>query len=251
VPPSDPTSIFEPAPPSLAPLSQATAVVSLPSGRTEITPGGDPWTREFTDGDMEGPTVAVDGPLPGGSDMEATHSDHASDMEATHAALREDPLVDQQKTADLSALVKIPAPPPRRPSVMPPAPLPPPVATHLRSGESPIAVPYPSGENPIVQHRSGENPIVQHRSGESPIVQHRSGESPIAIPQVSATFRDPAPAQAWLPHQAPPPPPPPEAELTLWQQLSKPSPIVLAEIGLAALVLITLSIGGCLILRSR
>ena len=51
-------------------------------------------------------------------------------------------------------------------------------------------------------------------------------------------------AQAgWLPHQEPPLPRPAEAV--------KPQAIRIAEIGLAALVVITLSIGGCLLMQHR
>ena len=76
-----------------------------------------------------------------------------------------------------------------------------------------------------------------------------SGSAPIPPPpSVNARMREQAAPFAtgqpgWLPHQEPPRLPPPEA--------AKPQAIRIAELGLAALVVITLSIGGCILLRSR
>jgi len=63
----------------------------------------------------------------------------------------------------------------------------------------------------------------------------------------AATREQPTPAPrgqpGWLPHREPPRPPPPEPV--------KPRAIRIAELALAALVVITLSIGGCLLMQNR
>ncbi|MDF2693631.1 MAG: hypothetical protein K0S65_2014, partial [Labilithrix sp.] len=148
--------------------------------------GHDPWTAEFTDGDMEGPTVAT------------------------------------TETPAVLLAPRAPAPTPARPE---PAFQEKDIKRTMRL-DRPQPAPAPPVRPPHHAY-AATLPIAPSRSGEHPLPPHPASH-----------------AASWLPPQAPQPP-------RMLAPPVKPQAIRIAEIGLAALVVITLSIGGCILLRNR
>lgn len=203
----------------------------------------DPWTAEFTAGDMEGPTVATtETPAVFTSrafsppdDEEATRAEPGPPVRAPDVALDEPPPDEE----DIKRTMRLDRPRGER-AFDPSRPFTP---TQRGSGETPFA----SGPIPAMPHA----PAPPYRAGiddptratpMAPIAPPVHASPVQAPPHVVAT--PPLHAQpGWIPHQEAPRRPPLEQE--------KPRAIRIAEIALAALVVITLSIGGCLLLQNR
>lgn len=213
-PPSGPTAVIDalPAstaertvvrPPRAAPPAGFRAPLEGGPDSSEIpTPrdGHDPWTAEFTDGDMEGPTVATT----------ETPAVLVAPRAPTPTPARPEPVRPRPKfeEKDIKRTMRLDRPmlePARDPTRAAPVP--------------PVRPPHHAYAATV--------PIAPSRSGEHPLPPHPASH-----------------AASWLPPQA----------LQAPRMLAppvKPQAIRIAEIGLAALVVITLSIGGCILLRNR
>ena len=202
----------------------------------------DPWTAEFTEGDMEGPTVATT---------------------ETPAALSRRAFMPSADEAETRAETR---PPVRRPA---PAPEPPPdeeeAKRTIRLDRPPAnsALDRPPGNGALGRSTPEQFDPSQSQPGSlsrglfvpAPLPPPGAQAVPGGLPQHplhtppsarAATREQPTPAPrmqpGWLPHQEP---------RTQPAEPVKPRAIRIAEIGLAALVVITLSIGGCLLLQNR
>ncbi|MBX3199040.1 MAG: protein kinase [Labilithrix sp.] len=218
---------------------------------------GDPWTAEFTEGDMEGPTVATTEtpailslpPAVGRATPapDTTQALAGPPVARTRTLIADRPPVEEEAKRTM----RLDRPRDERPrherrhdpahaALFPHAQL---------AGAGPVPLPPPRRLEPGATQMAPGHP---GSAGALPPAVGPRGEpsGSVALPPPSARGRMPGPTYEpaqdggrWLPHQEPPRPPPPEAE--------KPKAIRIAELGLAALVVITLSIGGCLLLSQR
>jgi len=212
-----------------APIDGSLESASLPTPYD----ANDPWTAEFTDGDMEGPTVSTTEspalrslpPLPRSvaQSAEATHALPAPPIARAASSIAATPgpafvAEDTRRTVRLDR--------PGTDGAVDPRQLTPFAPFHFeREGGGSILPPPP--------RRAERDAISRTAPVLSSVDAHmREAAGPMARGQAG-----------WLPHQVSPRLPPPEA--------TKPQAIRLAELALAALVVITLSIGGCILLRHR
>ncbi len=269
-----------------APLKSVTPrdgvkVPSMPPPISEGVPTprdqGSPWEEEFSDGDMEGPTVAT-------NEFPALKPQPAPEARPRMPTIEPD-LLDihstQAMTGELLAAVAplIPAPPPMK-SIPPPPPpprinapgggsIPPPPPKNLQqTGPNPVLSPAP---NPVRSTASIPPPPQQGSMPPPP----QQGSMP---PPPAQYYSQPPPGMAgpptprhdqWGRHdsggvsivqQAPSIPPPLPMPMPMTpskptakkkRAAKKPPSIIIAEIVLALLVVVTLTIGGCLLLQSR
>lgn len=206
-----------------------------PDSASIATPydANDPWTAEFTDGDMEGPTVSTTEtpalrslpplPRPVAQTAEATHALPAPPLARAMSSIIAAPgpaftAEDARRTVRLDRPGGDGAADPRQPAPFTPF-------QFEREGAGSIPPPPPRRAERDASSRTA--PVLS--SASAPM---REAAGPMAMGQ-----------PGWLPHQEPLRLPPPET--------AKPQAIRLAELALAALVVITLSIGGCILLRHR
>ena len=233
-PPSGPTAVIE-----AAPVSGPERTVVRPP-RDGAAPR-DPWTAEFTEGDMEGPTVATtETPAALSKRAFMPPPDEANTRaEPRHPVrrpvLEAEPPQDEEEAKRTMRLDRPPGsgafdrPPPGSGAFDRPPPEPfNPSQSQPGSGARGLFVPAPMAP-PSAQPPPGAFP--QHPP---PSARAATREQPTPAPRMQP---------GWLAHQEPSRPPLAEPV--------KPQAIRIAEIGLAALVVITLSIGGCLLLQNR
>ncbi|MFO0739278.1 MAG: serine/threonine-protein kinase [Labilithrix sp.] len=240
--------------PSLPPISEG-----VPTPRE-----ASPWEQDFEDGDMEGPTVATNefpalkkAPPPPADVRTSklpTIEPEDGDLSDIHTT--------QAMTGELLAAVAplVPAPPPPKPVSLPPP------QPHMQTGS--IPPPPPAGLFQTGPHMQG------HGSMPPPAPHHGSMPPPFYSPSQPPPppfMGPPTPRhQQWgqtdsggagiVQQQAPSIPPPLAAPMSPSKPKrtgkaapsgKKPPSIVIAEIVLALLVVVTLTIGGCLLLESR
>ncbi len=228
-PPSGPTAVIEPAPPSEPERQRDRTVVRPPR---DLDAARDPWTADFTDGDMEGPTVAtIETPAvlstrsfaPPKPDEETTRAEPKPPVRRA-APVAVEPVADEDEAKRTMRLDRPPAKPAFDPRPAPPLPPPPPSPSQNAGSDSRRGFVQPAMNAPTAGH--GPQPYEQA----TPPSRDRADWFPHAH-QHQHQHRD-------VLQRAPDEP-------------VKPRAIRIAEIGLAALVVITLSIGGCLLLLNR
>ena len=278
VPESAKTRPFSPIDLKPAATVRATGKAPRPGVKAPAAPRGasrdaSPWEQEFADGDMEGPTVATNEfPALGPASEAKPPPPPSSEPEAIDLL---DIHTTQAMTGELLAAVaplmppakSMPPPPPAGAMAAGSMPPPPPpkgllqTGPHMDGHAGHASMPPPPGHfsqmpgqgsiPPPPAYYSPSQPPPPFVGPPTPRNQSWGPSDSGAVAFAAAPVMQQAPSLAPPAPMSPSKPRKKSAQTTQRSRGKKPTSILVAEIVLALLVVVTLTIGGCLLLQSR